>query len=313
MVIEKGVVVVGSLTADVTAVTKKLPKRGETVLGHELTLVSGGKGSNQAVMAARMQVPTWMVGSIGNDQFKTIVLDSLKENEVHTEDVTVFDDEKTGIAHIRVDETGDNDIVIVPQANLRTDKAKVDQFFEKKLPVNVLLLQLEISVDTTAYAAKRGKEEGLTVILDPAPAAELPEELYQYIDYITPNETEASILTGIEVKDFESANQAAQIFLDLGVKNAIITLGEKGVLIKNNEGLLQLPAYKVQAVDTTAAGDAFTGTFGACLSNGFALEEAIKMSSIAGALTVTKLGAQPALPTYEEIKQFAESQVNQTQ
>lgn len=299
-----GVVVIGSMTADVTAITHQLPRRGETVLGQEFTLISGGKGSNQAVMASRMGVPTWMVGCIGNDAFRHVVLDSLQENKVDTSFVDILDGEKTGVAHIRVDDSANNDIVIVPLANVRTGRPKVDGFFARAIPVNTILLQLEIPVETVLYAAKKSKELGLTVIFDPAPAAALPDTIYADVDIVTPNETEASILTGVEVTDLESAQAAAKVLLAKGVKVAIITLGEKGVLIASAESSEHIPAYTVRAVDTTAAGDAFTGTLGACISKGMSLSEAVKYAMAAGALAVTKVGAQSSLPLLDEVKKF---------
>ncbi len=299
-----GVAVIGSMTADVTAIAHQLPRRGETVLGHECTLISGGKGSNQAVMASRMGVPTWMVGCVGNDTFRNVVLDSLQANNVNATFVDVLDGEKTGIAHIRVDASANNDIVIVPLANARTGRPKVDEFFAAGVPVNTVLLQLEIPVETVVYAAKKSKELGITVIFDPAPAVALPDDIYADVDIVTPNETEASMLTGVEVTDLESAQAAAQVLLSKGVKIAIITLGEKGVLIAGSDSTKHIPAYKVNAIDTTAAGDAFTGTLGACISEGMSLTEAVKYAMAAGALAVTKVGAQSSLPLLDDVKEF---------
>lgn len=301
---QSGVVVIGSMTADVTAITHQLPRRGETVLGHQFTLISGGKGSNQAVMASRIGVPTWMVGCVGNDSFRHVVLDSLRENKVDTSFVDVLDGEKTGVAHIRVDDSANNDIVIIPLANAYTDCRKVDEFFAGGIPVNTILLQLEIPVETVLYAAKRSKKSGLTVIFDPAPAATLPDEIYEYVDIVTPNETEASILTGVEVTDLESAQVAAKILLLKGAKVAIITLGEKGVLIARDDEYEHVPAYTVNAVDTTAAGDAFTGALGACISSGMSLAEAVNHAMAAGALAVTTVGAQSSLPVLDDVKKF---------
>ncbi len=299
-----GVVVIGSMTADVTAKAHLLPQRGQTVLGNEFSLVSGGKGSNQAVMAARLGVPTWMVGCIGDDPFHDVVLKSLKKNLVDTSFIDILPGQKTGIAHIRVDDSANNDIVIVPLANGKTDTKKIDSFFASGIPASVLLLQLEIPAQTVVYAAEIGRKHGLTVILDPAPAVELPDEIYCNVDIITPNETEATALTGVNVTDYASAGTAAEILLNKGVQIVIVTLGEKGVLLMTENEHLSLPAYPVRAKDTTAAGDAFTGTLGACLCKGVNLKESVRYAMAAGALTTTRLGAQSSLPSREELNQF---------
>ncbi|MED1204193.1 ribokinase [Heyndrickxia acidicola] len=296
-----GVVVIGSMTADVTAIANTLPRGGETVLGEGLTLVSGGKGSNQAAMASRMGMNTWMVGCVGTDAFQSIVLDSLRDHGVNTDFVDKLDNEKTGVAHIRVDRNGNNDIVIVPMANNRTNPERVDRFFDSNPNVNTMLLQLEIPVPTVMYAAKEAKKRGLTVIFDPAPAAPFPDELYKYVDIVTPNETETTVLTGIEVTDVATAKTAAQVLLDKGVKLVIITLAEKGVLIADGKSFHHLSSFDVEVVDSTAAGDAFTGTLGACVSQGKTIEESVQYAMAAGALTVTKSGAQTSLPNKEEI------------
>lgn len=300
----KSVAVVGSMTADLTAIAGHLPRLGETVLGTGFTLVSGGKGSNQAVMAAHMGVRTWMVGCVGSDPFRTVVLDSLHSHGVDTTFVDTVDKESTGVAHIRVDESGNNDIVIVPMANTRTNPERVDAFFEQNQNIQVLLLQLEIPVPTVLHAAKKAKERGITVIFDPAPAVSFPDEMYGYVDIVTPNETEAATLTGINVADVESAEAAARVLRSKGVQTVILTLAEKGVLVLDAEGTHHYTPFHVKVVDATAAGDAFNGALGACIAEGMQLEQAIQHAMAAGALAVTKLGAQSSLPSKEEVIQL---------
>lgn len=298
----QGVAVIGSLMTDLTAVADRLPRRGETVLGRQFSLASGGKGANQAAMAARMGVPTWMVGCIGSDVFHHGVLDSLRAHGVHDRHVHVLPEAHTGIAHIRVDETGDNDIVILPNANLHTGATHVDEFFAANPAVSVLLLQLEIPLDTVLYAARVAKLRGLTVVFNPAPASSLPDELFQHMDVITPNETEAGILTGIAVNDVETAILAAKALCNRGVAHVIVTLGATGVVHVTQTTATHHPTFPVQAVDTTAAGDAFNGALGAALASGEDMDAAIECGLAAGALTVTKLGAQSALPTLAEVE-----------
>lgn len=297
-----GVVVVGSMMIDLTVVAKRLPRRGETVMGEQFSLVSGGKGSNQAAMAAQLEVATWMVGCVGSDVFHQVVLDSLQDFGVHTDHIHVLDGEHTGVAHIRVDETGDNDIVIVPNANLQTNTRRVDAFFASGGSAKVLLMQLETPLETAQYAAREARARGITVILNPAPAAPLPDDIFSFVDIITPNETEAGVLTGIDVRDLDSAAAAGRALCARGATHAIVTLGAAGVVHVHGDVAKHYPTFPVEVVDTTAAGDAFTGALGAALANGRPLPTAIEMGLAAGALTVTKLGAQSSLPTLSEVE-----------
>jgi ribokinase len=303
-----GVLVVGSITADVTAFADRLPRPGETVLGNDFTLVLGGKGANQAVAAAHFGVPTWMVGCVGSDPFAGLTRDGLRDHGVETELVRAVEG-PTGVAHIRVDASGQNDIVITPLANAELDQHQVDTALAAvDGRVSVLLLQLEIRSEVTVHAAAAGHRAGLTVILDPAPAVPLPDEVWPHIDIVTPNESETTVLTGIDVVDPSSAEAAARWFLDRGVRSAVITLGDAGALVLTaGEPAVLLPAYPVQAVDTTAAGDAFTGTLGAGLASGHGLDASVRHAMAAGALAVTRPGASPSLPVREEVLGLAGS------
>jgi ribokinase len=297
-----GVVVVGSITTDVTAFADRLPRPGETVLGEAVTLVLGGKGANQAVASAHFGAPTWMIGCVGDDPFATLATESLAGHGVHIDRVRRVPG-PTGVAHIRVDASGQNDIVITPLANAQLDEAMVDAGLAELAPrAAVLLLQLEVRHEITVYAAGVGRRAGLRVVLDPAPAAVLPPELWPDVDVVTPNESEAARITGVEVTDADSAERAARWFLDRGVGQAIITLGDKGAVSVDATGRTDLKAFDVDVVDTTAAGDAFTGTFGAAVALGRA--DALPLAMAAGALAVTKPGASPSLPTYDEIIQL---------
>lgn len=271
------------------------------MLGTDFTLVLGGKGANQAVAAARFGAPTSMVGCVGEDLFADLTRDSLAGHGVRTEWVRQVPG-PTGVAHIRVDRAGQNDIVITPLANAALDRAQVDAAIAALAPVSsVLLLQLEVRPEITAHAAEAGRRAGLTVVLDPAPAAELPDGIWPTVDVVTPNESEATLLTGVEVSDVDSASRAAKWFLDRGVGRAIITLGDRGAVLADADGTTFFEAIEVAVVDTTAAGDAFTGTFGAALAAGHGTVEAVELAMAAGALAVTKAGASPSLPNRTEI------------
>jgi ribokinase len=296
-----GVLVVGSITADATAFSQRLPRRGETVLGDDFTLVLGGKGANQAVAAARAGAPTWMAGCVGRDPFRDIVLSGLRSHGVTLTEVRTVEG-RTGVAHIRVDASGENDIVITPLANAYLDVEMVDESIRAtRDKAGVLLLQLEIRTEITCHAAREGAAAGLTVVLDPAPAQPLPENVWQYVDVVTPNESEAGALTGVEVNDLHSAGRAAAWFLDRGVKHALITLGSAGALSVTEERTRHFPAHPVTPVDTTAAGDAFTGFFGAALAAGLDVDLAIRRGAAAGALATTRPGASPSLPDREAV------------
>lgn len=294
------VVVVGSVTTDVTAFARRLPRPHETVIGDKVTLVLGGKGANQAVAAAHFGAPTWMVGCVGDDPFADLCAGELARHGVAT-DLLRRVAGPTGVAHIRVDAEGANDIVITPLANNLLDTAQVDAGLARVAPGSVLLLQLEIRPEVTAYAAHAGRRAGLTVVLDPAPAAELPEEIWADVDIVTPNESEIEALTGLPVTTADEAVRAAGWFLERGVRQVIVTLGAAGVVSVTAEGRTDSPAFPMTAVDTTAAGDAFTGTFGAALALGLDPAEAIRHGTAAGAITVTRPGASPSIPSRDEV------------
>lgn len=303
------VVVVGSITADVTAFGNRLPVPGETVIGESFTLVLGGKGANQALSAARAGAAAMMIGCVGNDHFRDTVLGGLREGGVDTSAVTTVPG-PTGVAHIRVDTTtGQNDIVIVPLANSALTPDLAEQQLRAVADIgDVLLLQLEIPLETAFRAALVGRELGMIVILDPAPAAALPDQIWPLVDAVTPNESEAAVLTGLAVSDVASAQSAGQWFLDRGVVSALITMGEKGVVEVSKQGVLSRSTPTVPVVDTTAAGDAFAGNLGAGLANGLSWDEAVNRGIHAGALAVTVAGASTSLPTAQAVDAFIGAQ-----
>lgn len=300
-----GVAVVGSISADLTVFGSHLPRPGETVMGDEFTLVLGGKGANQAVAAVRAGAPTFMVGAVGDDLFQDLAVGGLRAEGVDVDGVA-FLPGHTGIAHIRVDrDSGQNDIMIVPHANSGVTEAQVaDQLHRLAGRVSVVLLQLEIPVPVVLMAARTAARAGRRVVLDPAPAQPLPEEIWPLVDVVTPNELEAEMLTGIRPTDQSSSEAAGRWFLDRGVRAAVLTLAERGVVVVEAATVRHVPAFRVQPVDTTAAGDAFTGSLGAGLAADQDWATVLRRASAAGALAVTRSGASPSLPTAAEIDAF---------
>lgn len=305
------VVVVGSVSVDVTAFGRRTPAPGETVLGESFTLVMGGKGANQALAAARAGAATSMIGCVGDDLFRSLVLTGLSDGGVDTSAIATVPG-PTGVAHIRVNAgTGQNDIVMIPLAN----SSLTSGFAEKKLKEvasagDVLLLQLEIPRETAVHAAVVARQLGMTVILDPAPASALPDELWPTLDIVTPNESEASRLVGFEVNDSESAARAGGLLMDRGVETVLITLAERGVVEVTTSGVRRMAAPEVEVLDSTAAGDAFVGTLGASMVQGLSWDESVNRAIHAGALAVTIAGASTSLPTAQAVSEFISSRMH---
>jgi ribokinase len=298
-----GVMVVGGISIDLVAFADRLPAPGESILGSDFKIILGGKGSNQAVAAALAGTHSTLVSCVGTDVFTDFATDALEGFGVDTEFVRQVEG-PTGIAHIRVAASSQNNIVVIPLANFKITKSQVDDAFEKRPNAKVLLTQLEIPWEVNRHAISLAKSQGLTVVLDPAPASNPEPTAWELINIVTPNESEAHSLTGIEVTDEQSAKKAGQWFLDQGVENAIITMGGSGVVLVNKQETRMFAAPKVQAVDTTAAGDAFAGYLGALLAEGSSLEEAIEVAVKAASISVTKLGASSSLPTRDQVDSF---------
>ncbi|UJP09959.1 ribokinase [Microbacterium sp. KUDC0406] len=296
-----GVVIVGSVTADVTTFSQRLPARGETILGDQFTLLLGGKGANQAVAAGQAGARTSFVGCVGDDLFHDLVTEGLSAAGVDLTHLRTVPG-PTGIAHIRVDASAQNDIVMVPLANAQLSAEQIDAALEALAPTtSVLLTQLETPASLTRHITARGKQLGMTVVLDPAPAAQLDPDVWSDIDIVTPNETEATLISGIEVTDAASAERAGRWFLDQGIGAAVITMAEKGSCVVTPEGTTFIAPIPVEPVDTTAAGDAYAGYLGAALAEGWPLDRATALASAAGAIAVTRQGASPSLPHRAEV------------
>jgi ribokinase len=291
------IIVFGSINIDLVATAPRLPLPGETLLGHDFFKAPGGKGANQAVAASRLGVSTQMVGRVGAHSFSAELINSLQTSGVQVDNIFVDETVSSGVAVITVDDAGENQIIVIPGANGRVNSSDVERLSQLLPGSSALLLQLEIPIDAVLAAAKAAKQAGVTVILDPAPAQlELPAELYSLVDIMTPNEVEAGQLVGFAVDGEEEAKKAAAVLLQRGVKNAIVKLGTKGVVCATTTETFFIPAFTVQAVDTTAAGDAFNGGLAAALAEGHSLRDCVIWGAAAGALAATKPGAQPSLP-----------------
>jgi ribokinase len=296
------IIVVGSLNADLVVRAPRFPQPGETISGEDLKIIPGGKGANQSVAAARQGASVAMVGRVGNDSFGPELINNLKHNGVDTAHVQIDAEAATGTATIIVDAKGQNSIVLSPGGNGRVSPADLNivSFSDYKL----LLLQLEIPLEPVLAAANHAKEKGLRVVLNPAPARTLPDQLIALPDFIVPNEGELSLLTNQPVKDLASAENAAKALLARGAQTVIVTLGANGALIVNQEVTKHIPAFQVDVVDTTAAGDAFIGGFASAVLQDKPLGEAVRYGCACGALAATKFGAQPSLPTKQEVEGF---------
>ena len=299
----KNIVVIGSSNTDMVVKTSHLPVPGETVLGGDFFMNAGGKGANQAVAAARYGNRVVFVAKTGNDLFGEQVRKSMKEDGIVTDYVFIDEEHPSGVALITIDQKAENCIVVAGGANMYLKPEDIDKAKEEILGGDVVLMQLETPIETVEYAAKMAAEAGVKVILNPAPAPAEPlsKELIGNLYLITPNRSEASRLTGIEVTDLASAQRAALALYDMGAKNVIVTLGSEGSLVYDGHMMMRVEAIKVEAVDTTAAGDTYNGVLASVIAEGKSLIDAVHEANIAGAISVTRMGAQPAAPTREEI------------
>ena len=298
----KPIVVFGSFVVDLTSRSEGLPVPGQTILGSWFKYGPGGKGSNQAVAAHRAGANVTLVTKLGPDVFANVALDFYKNEGMRTDYILRDEQLPTGAALILVDEiTAQNEIVVVPGACQNITPDDVERCRGLIESASIILLQHEINPDAQRSAIEIAHAAGVRIVLNPAPAIPVPDDLLAKIDIVTPNETEAQALTGITVTCEEEARKAAQVFLEKGVKNAVITMGALGVYVNDGSRGEMLPRLEVEAVDTTGAGDAFNGGFVTALSEGKDLFEAARWGNATGALSVTRLGTAPAMPSRAEI------------
>ncbi|GAA4708376.1 ribokinase [Brevibacillus fulvus] len=299
------IAVVGSLNMDIVVEADRPPQMGETVPGNRVHFIPGGKGANQAVACARLGAQTVMIGSVGKDAFGQQLLTALQNDGIVTQTIKQVEDASTGIASILLSQ-GDNSIVVVAGANAHCLPEDLDQQRSSIEQADAILLQLEVPLPTVLYAAKQAKQLGKQVILNPAPAQDLPAELLANVDVLIPNEYELALLAGVEVTDETSLRKAMQLLLDKGVGIVITTLGADGAAYLTDDGTFgRVTGYQVDVVDTTGAGDSFNAGVAVSLAKGSSVQDAIRYASMVGALAVTKLGAQQGMPTADEVEQFS--------
>lgn len=305
----KKVLVIGSLNCDYVIDLPKMPETGETLLCGSYELVSGGKGANQAYALGKLGGSAAMLGAVGDDGPGARLLDNLRSVGVDVSGIKTVTGMSTGTAFIFVDSSGSNSIVVAQGANLQVDEEYIRENDRLLRECDIVLLQLEIPIETVLYAAKRAKELGKTVILDPAPARpDLPRELYRWVDYIKPNEVELGMLLG-DSEAQNSLEKSTAILQGWGVKNVVVTLGEKGAFLREENGLTRAfpPVSGLRVVDTTAAGDSFTAALAYGLSAGSGLHEALELAICVSGLAVTKKGAQTSIPDMAEVRAYMQA------
>ena len=301
------VTVVGSFMYDLVATVPRRPKTGETLVGNTFGMFLGGKGANQAIAASRAGSKVTMVGRLGNDFFGKQFLEKFSREGINTDFVTQDDENGTGVAMPLIDASGDNSIVIIPQANMALTVENINQAQSTIADADVLVMQCEVPMDANQRAAEIAKQNDTLVILNPAPAQLIPDQILKLVDIITPNETETETLTGLPTKTENDVLVSGRNLLSKGVETVILTLGDRGSLLLNEDGEKLIPAFDVSVVDTTAAGDSFCGVLAASLANGISINLSVEIANAAGALAVTKLGAEPSLPQRDAIDDLLQS------
>lgn len=297
----KKIIVIGSSNVDMVVRTSHLPAPGETILGGEFFMNQGGKGANQAVAIKRLGGNLIFMAKLGNDVLGRQSVGYFKKEGIDTRYIAFDEDSASGVALISVDDHAENSIVVASGANMLLNEQDVDKMLEEMCEGDILLMQLEIPLQTVEYAARKAFGKGVKVVLNPVPARSLPKELFRHLYMVTPNRIEAEMLTGIKIANDADVEKVAEEICAMGVKNVIITLGSKGCLIREEGVSYRIDAFKVEPVDTTAAGDTFNGALCVGLSEGMDLKQAAVMASKASSIAVTRMGAQSSIPYREEL------------
>lgn len=295
------ITVIGSSNTDMVVKTDRFPKPGETIIGGEFFMFPGGKGANQAVAAARLGGDVTFVTKVGNDVFGKQAVEGFKAENINTKFVFTDKNAASGVALITVNSAGENQIVVASGANGQLNKANITTAQKAIIGADVIVLQLEVPIETVAFAIKQSIKASKRVILNPAPAQALADDLLNGLFLVTPNETEAEILTSIEVSNVATAKIAADELLKKGVQNVIITMGSKGAFFMNESESFLMEAERVKAVDSTAAGDVFNGALAVAIADNKLWREAIAFANKAAAISVTRMGAQASAPKVEEL------------
>ena len=302
------VCVIGGINIDFISTVKSMPKAGETIVGNDFVVTPGGKGANQAVACGRLGLKTSMIGRVGNDTFADQLISNLNDEKINTDGITKDKNTHTGIATIILDENGENSIIQTPGANYLCGDDELNYLKSKISEFDLVVLQSEIPINISLSAAKIAKNANKLIIWDPAPANELPDEAYKYIDYLIPNQTEAQTLSGLDdVLNEKQALEASKIFLDKGVKNVIITMAEQGAFGYNGKEsyFIDIP-NDIKVIDSVAAGDAFSGGLSLGISEELEFKKLIIYGVLSGSIAVQKPGATDSMPT---IKEFNSLQV----
>lgn len=306
------VVVVGSYNTDLRIKTGRIPRPGETIIGGIFSEGGGGKGANQAVAAVRAGANVSFIARVGNDVLGKEGVQRLTDERIDTRNVCYDSEVPTGVAFIVVDERGENSIVVASGANANLHSADIEMAESEIVSAAVLLVQLESPLDAVHMAIKKAHASGALVVMNPAPAQTLEQNLLRQIDIITPNKVEAEMITGIKVNDEESFRLVTKKFFEYGVSTVLLTLGSKGIFVGTKELMEWIPAFKVNPIDSTGAGDVFSGSLAAFLSEGMPVIEAAKLANASASISVTKMGAQASAPTRAEIEKFMSSHVSTT-